>query len=232
MFGPNRPLLKIDRIIACKKALFFSKRWDNFNINSPLFIFWKWLSHPNLPWAVALDELEVFAQVVVGAEADFEDLDFPVELSVRVGIGGVTVPGCGAFPGQGVTGHHLVHFHGWVGSFISTSSCRKMWRNEFISEKKKKKKDKVLFKDWLFCDCIGSSRLILKRRPQWLTSFETPDSFLSENSSEGLSDSLRKNWDIVKTCSIYVYQQKEHSVVVCGDRQHPETTLSKTQAML
>lgn len=62
-------------------------------------------SHPDLPGAVTFDQLEVLAQVVVGAEAHFEDLDgssFPSELCFWAGLG-AAFSWTGHLPGQGVT---------------------------------------------------------------------------------------------------------------------------------
>lgn len=76
--------------------------------------------HPNLPGAVTFNQLEVLAQAVVGAEAHFEDLHSPFshsELQFRVGLYG-TLSWTGHLPGQGVTGHHLIHCQGWVGTII------------------------------------------------------------------------------------------------------------------
>lgn len=42
-----------------------------FQLPSPFIVDY---SHPNLPGAVTFDQLEVLAQVVVGAEAHFDDL--------------------------------------------------------------------------------------------------------------------------------------------------------------
>jgi len=81
-------------------------------------------SHPNLPGAVTFNQLEVLAHVVVGAEAHFEDLDRPPVAS-EGRLSGVILAAwswTGHLPGQGVTGHHLIHSHEWVG--IMSSSLR------------------------------------------------------------------------------------------------------------
>lgn len=78
--------------------------------------------HPYLPRAVTLDQLEVLAQVVVGAEAHFEDLGGPsITGEVRLGVGlRDTLSWTGHLPGQGFAEHLLVHRHGWAGTIIST----------------------------------------------------------------------------------------------------------------
>lgn len=78
-------------------------------------------SHPNLPGAVTFNQLEVLAQVVVGAEAHFEDLDWPPVSSEGRLVAGprAAFSWTGHLPGEGVTGHHLVHSHKWVGAVIS-----------------------------------------------------------------------------------------------------------------
>lgn len=75
-----------------------------------------------MPGAVTFNQLKVLAQVVVGAEAHFEDLDGPsVSSKVRFGAGlYAALSWTGHLPGQGVTGHHLIHSHGWTGTIIST----------------------------------------------------------------------------------------------------------------
>lgn len=80
-------------------------------------------SHPYLPRAVTLDQLEVLAQGVAGAEAHLEDLGGPsVADELRLGFGlDLALSWTGHLPGQGVARHHLVHRHGWAGSIISTS---------------------------------------------------------------------------------------------------------------
>lgn len=97
-------------------------------MDSPYF---SYHSHPYLPGAVTFHQLEVLAQVVVGAEADFEDLDgpsVPGEERLRAGLFGA-VSWTGHLPGQGVTGHHLIHSQGWVGTIISTYSFSETRRN-------------------------------------------------------------------------------------------------------
>lgn len=76
-----------------------------------------------MPGAVTFNKLEVLAQVVVDAEAHFEDFDGPsVTSEVKFGAGlSATLSWTGYLPGQGVTGHHLIHSHGWIGTVISTS---------------------------------------------------------------------------------------------------------------
>lgn len=96
----------------------------NWNVILFIFFFWHVNSlshisfshtHPNLPGAVTFDQLEVLAQVVVGAEANFEDLDrpsIPRELPLRAWLW-ATLSWTGRLP-RDVTGHHLIHFQGWV----------------------------------------------------------------------------------------------------------------------
>lgn len=87
-------------------------------------------SHPNFPGAVTFDQLEVPAQVVVGAEAHFEDLhrpSAPGEVCFRIGLG-ATWFWTWHLPGQGVTGHYLVHCQSWVSSTMWTSFILKFWR--------------------------------------------------------------------------------------------------------
>lgn len=68
--------------------------------------------HPDLPGAVTFHQLEVLAQAVVGAEADFEDLDgAAVHSEVRLRAG-ITLSWTGNLPGQGVARHHLIHGSG------------------------------------------------------------------------------------------------------------------------
>lgn len=80
-------------------------------------------AHPDLPGAVTLDQLEVLAQVVVGAKAHLEDLDGPAVAGDGQGLCGARLGGAlsraGHLPGQSVAGHHLVHVHGRVGLISS-----------------------------------------------------------------------------------------------------------------
>lgn len=87
-------------------------------------------AHPDLPRAVTLDQLEVLAQGVAGAEAHLEDLGgTPVagEMGLWARLD-LTLSWTGHLPGQGVARHHLVHRHGWAGSVISTTFCRHVER--------------------------------------------------------------------------------------------------------
>lgn len=91
--------------------------------------------HPYLPRAVTLDQLEVLAQVVVGAEAHFEDLGGPpITGEVRLGVGLCdTLSWTGHLPRQGFAEHLLVHRHGWVGTIISTPFLRETERQKGFS---------------------------------------------------------------------------------------------------
>lgn len=83
-------------------------------------------SHPNLPGVVTFDQLEILAQVVVGAEAHFKDFDrstIPRELCFRASLRFI-LSWTGHLPGQGVTGHHLIHCQSWVGIITSKSSFK------------------------------------------------------------------------------------------------------------
>lgn len=83
-------------------------------------------SHPNLPGVVTFHQLEILAQVVVGAEAHFKDFDrstIPRELFFRASLCFI-LSWTGHLPGQGVTGHHLIHCQSWVGIITSKSSFK------------------------------------------------------------------------------------------------------------
>lgn len=72
--------------ISCK--LRFPSLSQSSDTSPPFPIFLLDYSHPNLPRAVTFNQLEVLAQVVVGAEAHFEDLDGPsVPSEVQFGVG-------------------------------------------------------------------------------------------------------------------------------------------------
>lgn len=73
-------------------------------------------SHLDFPGAVTFYQLKVLSQVVVGAEAHFEDFyrpSVPSDLCFRVGVYATLSWTC-TFPGQGVTRHHLIHHQSWV----------------------------------------------------------------------------------------------------------------------
>lgn len=91
-------------------------------------------SHPNLPGVVTFDQLEILAQVVVGAEAHFKDFDrstIPRELCFRASLCFI-LSWTGHLPGQGVTRHHLIHCQTWVGIITSKSSFKQRKEKQYF----------------------------------------------------------------------------------------------------